>query len=77
MGPEVLLKDAAINAGDVDLLRLTDDPHEVVRIVQAIRDAAEVAPHGGTGYRSATDGGISGTPVRERHLDQPVTDPDG
>jgi uncharacterized protein (TIGR00730 family) len=43
-----LLKEAAINPEDVDLLRLTDDPAEAVRIIDAYRkdhpDAAAVAP---------------------------------
>ena len=44
-----LLKEAAINQEDVDLLRLTDDPKEAVRIIKAYarthrEDAAEVAP---------------------------------
>jgi uncharacterized protein (TIGR00730 family) len=30
-----LLKEAAINAADVDLLRLTDDPAEALEIIQA------------------------------------------
>jgi hypothetical protein len=30
-----LLKESAINADDVDLLRLTDDPKEAVRIIKA------------------------------------------
>ena len=40
-----LLEEAAINAGDVDLLRLTDDPEEACRIIDAYvterRDQAE------------------------------------
>jgi uncharacterized protein (TIGR00730 family) len=44
-----LLKEAAINKADVDLLRLTDDPKEAVRIIKAYArthrdDAAEVEP---------------------------------
>ena len=44
-----LLKEAAINPADVDLLRLTDDPNEAVRIIKAYerthREAAtEVEP---------------------------------
>jgi uncharacterized protein (TIGR00730 family) len=44
-----LLKEAAINQDDVDLLRLTDDPKEVIRIIKAYarthrEDAAEVEP---------------------------------
>ena len=44
-----LLKEAAINQEDVDLLRLTDDPKEAVRIIKAYarthrEDAAEVEP---------------------------------
>jgi predicted Rossmann-fold nucleotide-binding protein len=30
-----LLKEAAINAADVDLLRLTDDPAEALEIIEA------------------------------------------
>jgi len=44
-----LLREAAINEQDVDLLRLTDDPKEAVRIIKAYArthrdDAAEVEP---------------------------------
>jgi uncharacterized protein (TIGR00730 family) len=44
-----LLKEAAINAEDVDLLRLTDDPKEAVRIIKAYarthrEDAVGVEP---------------------------------
>ena len=44
-----LLKEAAINPADVDLLRLTDDPREAVRIIDAYRKdhpetAASVEP---------------------------------
>ena len=44
-----LLKEAAINQEDVDLLRLTDDPNEAVKIIKAYarthrEDAAEVEP---------------------------------
>jgi predicted Rossmann-fold nucleotide-binding protein len=44
-----LLKEAAINEEDVDLLRLTDDPKEAVRIIKAYArthrdEAAEVEP---------------------------------
>jgi uncharacterized protein (TIGR00730 family) len=46
---ESLLKEAAIHPEDVDLLRLTDDPGEAVRIIDSYRkdhpdDAAQVAP---------------------------------
>ena len=44
-----LLKEAAINQQDVDLLRLTDDPKEAVRIIKAYArthrdEAADVEP---------------------------------
>jgi uncharacterized protein (TIGR00730 family) len=62
-----LLKEAAINQADVDLLRLTDDPKEAVRIIQAYArthrdDAAEVAP--------------DTQPIAEEDVKQPASKPE-
>jgi len=39
-----LLRDGAINEADLALLQMTDDPDEVVRIVQAFSDAGPETP---------------------------------
>jgi uncharacterized protein (TIGR00730 family) len=65
-----LLKDAAINPEDVDLLRLTDDPKEALRIIKAYErthrdDAAGVEPH--TKPIEASD--IKKPPTRPEHAE--------
>ena len=62
-----LLKEAAINEADVDLLRLTDDPKEAVKIIKAYarthRDAAaEVAPET--------------KPIEEKDVEKPASKPE-
>jgi uncharacterized protein (TIGR00730 family) len=62
-----LLKEAAINQEDVDLLRLTDDPREAVRIIKAYarthRDqAAEAQPET--------------KPIEEKDVEKPATKPE-
>ena len=62
-----LLKEAAINPQDVDLLRLTDDPKEAVRIIKAYArrhrdEAAEVEP--------ATK------PIEEKDVKKPASKPE-
>jgi uncharacterized protein (TIGR00730 family) len=39
-----LLRDGAINEADLDLLQVTDDPDEVVRIIKAYRDGGDDGP---------------------------------
>ena len=62
-----LLEEAAINQADVDLLRLTDDPKEAVRIIQAYarthrEAAAEVEPET--------------KPIEKRDVKKPATRPE-
>src|SRR6187431_315582 len=62
-----LLAEAAINKEDVDLLRLTDDTSEAVRIIQAYArthrdDAAETEPHT--------------KPIKERDVQKPAERPE-
>jgi uncharacterized protein (TIGR00730 family) len=62
-----LLAEAAINKADVDLLRLTDDTDEAVRIIQAYArthrdDAAETEPHT--------------KPIKERDVQKPARRPE-
>ena len=62
-----LLAEAAINPEDVDLLRLTDDPAEAVRIIKAYartqrEEAAEVEPET--------------QPIAESDVQRPSTQPD-
>ena len=62
-----LLKEAAINQEDVDLLRLTDDPKEAVRIIKAYArthrdEAAEVEPET--------------KPIEEKDVKKPASKPE-
>ena len=62
-----LLKEAAINQDDVDLLRLTDDPKEAVRIIKAYArthrdEAAEVEPET--------------KPIEEKDVKKPASKPE-
>ena len=62
-----LLEEAAINQADVDLLRLTDDPKEAVRIIKAYarshrEAAAEVEPET--------------KPIEEKDVKKPATRPE-
>ena len=62
-----LLKEAAINQEDVDLLRLTDDPREAVRIIKAYArthrdEAAEVEPET--------------KPIQEKDVKKPASKPE-
>jgi uncharacterized protein (TIGR00730 family) len=62
-----LLAESAINPEDVDLLRLTDDPSEAVRIIKAYQkthreSAAAVAP--------------STKPIQKRDVKKPTSKPD-
>jgi hypothetical protein len=62
-----LLKEAAINPEDVDLLRLTDDPGEAVRIIDAYRrdhpeEAAAVEPET--------------KPIARRDVERPTAEPE-
>ena len=62
-----LLKEAAINPEDVDLLRLTDDPKEAVRIIQAYDKS----------HREAASGVEPQTkPIERRDVKRPSTKPE-
>jgi predicted Rossmann-fold nucleotide-binding protein len=62
-----LLAEAAINPEDVDLLRLTDDPNEAVRIIGAYQR---------TSREAATAVEPETKPIKKRDVKKPTSKPE-